>query len=149
MTILKNTSEHRCSCCRKQGGEAKSWKIYNLSDSSDTWDVHVLPLYFISVHHLRQNRVDAFWTPPTLSAAPRLAQLDAGSRFHSELCTALPPLPQHARSRGRPPAPPHAGGRKNVQNFVSQSVIGTRGRGGAAGKLVSGKERRWRLGAEL
>ena len=65
MSILKNTSEHRCSCCRKQGGEAKKWKIYNLSDSSDTRALHVLPLYFISVHHLRENRVDAFWTPPS------------------------------------------------------------------------------------
>ena len=29
MSIFKNTSEHRCSYCRKQGGEAKKWKIYN------------------------------------------------------------------------------------------------------------------------
>ena len=52
------------------------------------------------------------------------------------------------RAQPRPPTRATACRRtlcKNVQNFVSHSVIGTRGRGGAAGKLVSGKERRWRL----
>ena len=38
-------------------------------------------------------------------------------------------LHQHARSRGRPPAPPHRRRTlcKNVQNFVSLRVIGTHG----------------------
>ena len=53
-------------------------------------------------------------------------------------------LHQHARSRGRPPAPPHRRRTlcKNVQNFVSLRVIGTHGPRlrGVAGKLVSAEE---------
>ena len=53
-------------------------------------------------------------------------------------------LHQHARSRGRPPAPPHRRRTlcKNVQNFVSLRVIGTHGPRpyGVAEKLVSGEE---------
>ena len=79
------------------------WQFWHLGLTSFTCG-----LYLISVHHLRVklygNRVDAFWTPPSCprhgSAGP---PLDAGSRFHSELCTALPPVPPPTRAQPRPP----------------------------------------------
>ena len=41
---------------------------------------------------------------PLLSAAGLCwAATDAGSRFHSELCTALPPVPPPTRAQPRPP----------------------------------------------
>ena len=84
--------------------------LQSISDSSDTWALHILHVGFIlfpsiiSASNYTENRVDAFWTPPILSAAGLCwAATDAGSRFHSELCTALPPVPPPTRAQPRPP----------------------------------------------
>ena len=156
MSILKNTSEHRCSCCRKQR-EAQSWKIYNLSDSYDTFTCHAALFYF-RPSSLRQcinteNRVDAFWTPPILSAAGLCwAATDAGSRFHSELCTALPPVPPPTRAQPRPPTRTTAPQEDAVQKCAKFRQSPRNWHTRAAAVVLPGnwcQERRWRLGAEL
>ena len=116
--------------------------------------LHVMLLYFIPVPSIisaskyteTENRVDAFWTPPSCprhgSAGPPPMQAAGFIVNYAQRCLLC--LHQHARSRGRPPAPPHRRRTlcKNVQNFVSLRVIGTRGPRlrGVAGKLVSAEE---------
>ena len=108
--------------------------LQSISDSSDTWALHLLHVGFIlfpsiiSASKYTENRVDAFWTPPSCprhgSAGPPPMQAAGFIVNYAQRC-----LHQHARSRGRPPAPPHRRRTlcKNVQNFVSLRVIGTHG----------------------
>ena len=85
----------------------------------------------ISASNYTGNRVDAFWTPPSCprhgSAGPPPMQAAGFIVNYAQRCLLC--LHQHARSRGRPPAPPHRRRTlcKNVQNFVSLRVIGTHG----------------------